>query len=699
MVVQTVSSGTGDDLLYDLDDAQRRAVTSPARPLAILAPAGSGKTRVLTRRIAWRIATEDAEANHVLALTFTRKAAGELRDRLRRLGLRDGVAAGTFHGIAYAQLRSHWADHDRRAPDLLTRKAKVLAQVLRGPGRPGELTPATLAGEIEWAKARLMGPGEYAEGAAAARRRPPAPADRVAAVYARYEEAKQENHLVDFDDLLKLCGDALLGDAAFAAAQRWRFRHLFVDEFQDVNPLQLRLLDAWRGNHLDLTVVGDPQQAIYGWNGADAGYLERFQERYASAEVIPLTRNYRSTPQILGAAASVLGAAKLDGRPVKATQVEGAAPQLVRYATDLDEARGVARSLRDSRAPQQAWSDQAVLVRTHAQVGLITEGLRAVGIPYQVKGGDVLLKKPTTRAALGLLRGNHRPLATCLPDLEALRDEVRGTVRGGGVGLEVGAGAGRDADAEDPEPTVPDPHADIVQLARDHLRLDPGATAAGFGAWLVATLQTEGSEGAHDAVTIATFHAAKGLEWPVVHLAGLEDGFVPITYARTPAQRAEEARLLYVAMTRAVQTLHCSWAAQRSFNGKVIDRRVSPWVGGLASAATEVEAPAKPDWRAHLEAQRDQLARIAARREPTDPVLAALLAWREEAARAARVRPDTILDDALLTTIAEERPHDVDTLATIPGIGKILATSRLGDSLLATLADLPDEETLHSPTR
>ena len=670
-----VESGTGDDLLYDLDPSQRRAVISPARPLAILAPAGSGKTRVLTRRIAWRIATEDAEASHVLALTFTRKAAGELRDRLRRLGLRDGVAAGTFHAIAYAQLRSHWSDHGRRAPDLLTRKARVLGQVLRG--RTGELTPVALAGEIEWAKARLLGPGEYAEGVAAARRRTPTTPDKVAGHYARYEEAKHEQNLVDFDDLLKLCGDALLGDATFAAAQRWRFRHLFVDEFQDVNPLQLRLLDAWRGSHLDLTVVGDPQQAIYGWNGADAGFLEGFQGRYASAEVIALGHNYRSTPQILAAAASVLRAAKLDARPVHATQAEGPPPRLVRYPNDVDEARGVARALRDSRAPHSAWSDQAVLVRTHAQVALITEGLRAVGIPYQVRGGDALLKRPTTQTALDFLRSNGRPLAACLPDLEAMTADRQ---------FDPDAGNGDSGAGDSADPT----HFDVVQLARDHLRLDPMATGAGFCTWLVATLQAEGGEARHDAVTVATFHAAKGLEWPVVHLAGLEDGFVPITHARTTAQRAEEGRLLYVAMTRAVEVLHCSWAALRTFNGKVLDRRVCPWLGDLASAAATAEAAPRPDWRVHV---AEQKALLQQHRRVADPVLTALQEWREEAARAARVSPEAVLDDQLLAAVAAVRPADQDELAAIPGVGRVLATSRVGEGLLAALAALQHANT------
>jgi DNA helicase II / ATP-dependent DNA helicase PcrA len=253
---------TADHLLHDLDEAQRRAVTSPARPLAILAPAGSGKTRVLTRRIAWRVETGDADASHVLALTFTRKAAGELRDRLRALGLRDGVAAGTFHGVAYAQLRGRWADEGRPAPELLVRKGRLLDEIVGRSRGQSQLSVGQLAAEIEWAKSRLTGPDGYADAVAAARRRTPSPPRRIANLYRRYEEAKRKARMVDFDDLLRLCSHLIETDADFAAAQRWRQRHLFVDEFQDVNPLQLRLLDAWRGDSYDLCVVGDPQQAI-----------------------------------------------------------------------------------------------------------------------------------------------------------------------------------------------------------------------------------------------------------------------------------------------------------------------------------------------------------------------------------------------------------------------------------------------------
>jgi DNA helicase II / ATP-dependent DNA helicase PcrA len=657
-----------DALLHDLDDAQVRAVTSPARPLAILAPAGSGKTRVLTRRIAWRVETGDADASHVLALTFTRRAAAELRDRLGRLGLRSGVAAGTFHGVAYAQLRARWADEGRPAPALLARKGTVLSRVVAG----APVSVAQVAAEIEWAKARLVGPDGYPEAAAAARRRSPAAPGRVAQLYRTYEDEKRKARMVDFDDLLRLCCHLIETDPGFAAAQRWRFQHLFVDEFQDVNPLQLRLLDAWRGDSYDLCVVGDPHQAIYGWNGADAGFLEGFRRLYPPADVIALDGNYRSTPQILGAAADVLRAAGVGDREVRAARGDGPAVRLERHPTDGDEATAIARAVRDRRGPRARWSAQAVLVRTHAQIPLVAEALRRVGVPHRVRGSDALLDRRDVKAALDLLRRSGGALAACLPDLGALA---------------AGTGADDDDDA---------PAADgldlVVQMARDHLRLDPGAGTAGFVTWLVATLQAEGGDERSDAVTLATFHAAKGLEWPIVHLAGLEDGLVPVTHARTAAQRTEEARLLYVAMTRAEDELRCTWAAERTFGGKPMERRLSPWLAGLAERQREApELPVGPavDWPARLAEQR---ARLAAQRvrpaasPPAAPALAALRAWREASARAARVEPPALVDDHLLEEIAARRPATQDELVAVPGMGPLLA-ARVGPGLLAALRE------------
>ncbi len=645
-------------------------MTSPARPLAILAPAGSGKTRVLTRRIAYQVATGEADATHVLALTFTRKAAGELRQRLRALGLREGVAAGTFHGVAWAQLRARWSDEGRAAPTLLTRKGRLLGEVL---GRGGS-TIAQMATEIEWAKARLVGPGGYVDAVTAARRRPPAPAERVAEVYGAYEQAKQQRRLVDFDDLLRLCSQLLETDRAFAATQRWRFRHLYVDEFQDVNPLQMQLLDAWRGDRWDLCVVGDPHQAIYGWNGADASYLEEFSRRYPPAEVISLDRNYRSTPQVLAAAADVLVAARVPDRTVRPVRAAGSPPRLTRHPTDRDEAHAVARAVRDARAPGSPWSAQAVLARTHAQLPVLAEALRIAGVPHRVRGEGDLLARPEVRTAMGLLRRSDRLLSAALPDLRALAADTEAEL---GIEAEEVANLGL-----------------VVRCAHDHLRLDSSASTRGFLAWLAATLQAEGGEGG-DAVTLATFHAAKGLEWPVVHLTGLEDGFVPISHARTRHDRTEEARLLYVAMTRAEDDLRCTWSAQRNFAGKVVDRRLSPWLTSLAEAQRTGRAGDAPtegpsaDWRRHLAEQRARLAEVGAVARPAPTgALAALHAWRDEAARAARVEPETLVDDRLLEAIATGRPRSTDELAGIPGMGPLLA-ARVADGVLAALASEP----------
>lgn len=652
------------ELLHDLDESQRRAVTSHARPLAILAPAGSGKTRVLTRRIAYQVATEEADASHVLALTFTRKAAGELRDRLRALGLREGVAAGTFHGVAWAQLRARWSDEGRPAPALLTRKGRLLGDLV---GRGGP-TVAQLAAEIEWAKARLVGPAGYVEAVAEARRRLPVAAERVAELYDGYEQEKRRRRFVDFDDLLRLCSHLLETDPAFAATQRWRFRHLYVDEFQDVNPLQMQLLEAWRGDRWDLCVVGDPHQAIYGWNGADPGFLEGFSRRYPPAEVISLDRNYRSTPQVLAAAAEVLAAARVPDRVVRPVRADGTPPRLERHPTDRDEAHAVARAIRDARAPGTPWSAQAVLARTHAQLPVLAEALRLAGVPHRVRGEGDLLARDEVRTAITLLRRGDGLLSAALPDLRALA-------------------ADSEAGGADAEATA---NLDLVlRCAHDQLRLDATATTRGFLAWLVATLESEGGDGSGDAVTLATFHAAKGLEWSVVHLTGLEDGFVPIAHARTRHDRTEEARLLYVAMTRAEDVLRGTWAAQRDFGGKVVERRLSPWLAGLAEAQrARPVAPTGPSegWRVHLAAQRASLAAAsAAARTPLTGTLAALHAWREDAARAARVEPETLVDDRLLAAIAAERPRSTDELANIPGMGRLLA-ARVGDSLLAALA-------------
>lgn len=665
-------------LLDGLDEEQARAVTSTAQPLVVLAPAGSGKTRVLTRRIAYQVATGTADARHVLALTFTRKAAGELSDRLRRLGLRSDSTAGTFHAVAWAVLRTRWLDQRREAPTLLDRKGRILAELApKVTNRPVRTVAADLANEIEWAKARMVTPDTYVDAVGAAGRKPALRPELVAEAYAAYEQRKQRGGLVDFDDLLALCARAIEDDETFATAQRWRFRHLFVDELQDVNPLQFRLLEAWRGDRYDVTAVGDPQQAIYGWNGADAGFLLDIHRWWPPAEVIQLRNSYRSTPQILRSAATVLRAARQPAQDVEAIRADGLAPHLSGHPSDRDEAMAVARAVRLAHAPGRPWADQAVLVRTHAQTVLLTEALREAGIPHRIRGGAAFLDRPEVRRALQELRQVDEPLGTALADLEATID----------LPLE--------DDAPDAEARLEAAElvGAVVRMGRDYLRLDPLGRTDTFVRWLHATVQSEGDAGmGGDAVTVATFHAAKGLEWGVVHLAGVEDGYVPIAHARTPAARAEEARLLYVAMTRAQRELRITWADTRAFASKVVERRRSPLLDPLVATyrpeatvpAALASGPLEPPVADFAEQVASQRAALATRSRAEVPGLDALHRWRDEVARAARAEPDAVLADHILARVARRRPRDLDELSEVPGVGVILA-HRFGEAMLSAL--------------
>ncbi|MET0727366.1 MAG: ATP-dependent DNA helicase UvrD2 [Acidimicrobiales bacterium] len=683
-------------LLEGLDDAQRLAVTSPAMPLVILAPAGSGKTRVLTRRIAHRIASGDADPRHVLALTFTRKAAGELTDRLARLGLRGDATAGTFHAVAWGVLRTRWSDQRREPPTLLDRKGRLLAELApKVPGRQKRLIIADLAGEIEWAKARMITPDTYVDAVVAASRRPSIRPEAVAEVYAAYETRKRRGGLVDFDDLLALCARAIEDDPTFAATQRWRFRHLYVDELQDVNPLQFRLLEAWRGDRYDVTAVGDPQQAIYGWNGADAGFLLDIHSHWPPAEVVRLAHSYRSTPQILEGAAGVLRGARQPAQTIIATRPAGPPPLLRAHPDDRAEAVAVARSVRLAHAPGRPWADQAVLVRTNAQTVLLAEALRGAGIPHRIRGGAAFLDRPDVRRALRDLRGSTSPLSTALADLELSLEAAPTHEPDIDVDPEVWA-AELDRRAEEHGAL-----ATLLRMGHDYMRLDPMGRADTFSRWLTATVQSEGDASVGgDAIDLVTFHAAKGLEWVTVHLAGVEDGFVPIAHARTAAARGEEARLLYVAMTRAQRDLRITWAERRTFASKVVDRRRSPLLEPLFAAqqAAPPEGPTSgpvsppvEDWAEQVAERRAALRTIARSRTPG---LDALHRWRDSTARAARVEPEAVLSDHVLARIASAQPSTVEELGAIRGVGGILA-DRLGSAMIDALG--PSSEQRSEP--
>jgi DNA helicase II / ATP-dependent DNA helicase PcrA len=639
-----------------LNPAQRAAVESAAQPLCILAGAGSGKTRVLTRRIAHRIATGAATPGHVIAVTFTRKAAHELRSRLRTLGVRDDVAAGTFHSLAYAQLRQRWRDQGITPPTVLDRKARLLGPMLRSRGQQSAgIQAADIASEIEWAKARMVSPERYAAQADAAGRTPPLPLAEVGALYRRYEDEKTHKRYVDFDDLLWRCVHEIENDAAFAAAQRWRFRHVFVDEFQDVNPVQFRLLLGWLGDSAtpDLCVVGDPNQAIYSWNGADASYLVDFTRRFPDAEVVALTDNYRSTPQILAVANAVLG----DGR-LTPTRDAGPVPLIRTFDSDKEEARGIARAVRRAHGNGARWSEIAVLVRTNAQRALLEGAFRDLDVPCR----SDFLQQPEIKDALSR---SATSFAAWMRDLEA------------------------DAHALDETNERRQSLDVLLGYASDFAAIDTAPTVVAFKTSLTATLARESMTEGGDQVDITTFHRAKGLEWPVVFVAGLERGLVPIGRATTPDAEAEERRLLYVAVTRAQRELHCTWASRRTFGTKTVPRQPSPWLDLIEDARARLEGRpplTRPGQRAGLASARSRLPKDRRKGEPDPPVLVALKAWRTSAAKAANVPAYVIFHDTTLAAVAEARPRTETELLALPGLGPVKA-ARYGEAILAVVAE------------
>ncbi len=695
------------DLLHGLTPEQREAVTSEAAPLCILASAGAGKTRVLTRRIAYRSRFGGADARHSVAVTFTRKAAGELQHRLAELGMRERVASGTFHSLASGQLHRWWADRHQQAPALLERKGRLLAPLAGS--RPGlaQVPVADLAAQIEWAKARLVSPDQFERVVRAeARELPPGVSpSAVAALYARYEDEKRRRGLVDFDDLLLRAAEALEGDPEFAGAQRWRWRHIYVDEFQDLNPLQHRLLLAWLGVSTDLCVVGDPDQAIYGWNGADPELLAQVPTRWPSTGVVRLATNHRCSPRIVAAAAAVLGPR---GSHLSSARPDGPAPDVWAYPSEAAEAAGIAAGLRRAHGAGRRWRSLAVLTRTNAQLVPIQRALTAAGIPFWAPSQRAILDDPFARRVLTDLRQRPQlPIEAVVAELWELSQasqvhEVSGPSPGWDRPDRPGPGDGTSDQPDDGARAVLTVLAD---LARSFAGQEQASSAAAWLNWLPSAVRDNSDEPHEtDVVTLCSFHRAKGLEWEAVWVAGLEQGLVPIGRAGSRRADQEERRLLYVALTRAAVELHCSWARQRTFGTRPVPRDPSPWLEAIElGAGPGTSEPALTDessraWRRRLAEQADQLRTRSGGRRPLgfrlpeswpdpDPDLVhSVKAWRAETARFTGVPPYVILHDVTVDALAALRPSTTEQLLAVPGLGPV-KVGRYGPILLSIVAD------------
>jgi DNA helicase II / ATP-dependent DNA helicase PcrA len=674
-----------DALTAGLDDEQLEAVLAARGPVCVLAGAGTGKTRTITHRIANLVSSGHVAAGQVLAVTFTQRAAGEMRSRLRALDANAQTGVGavqalTFHAAAHRQLRYFWP---RVVGDtgwqLLDSKFAVVARAAsRTRMNAGTDDVRDLAGEIEWAKASLISPEQYPSAVAAAGRDIPMDAAKIASVYSAYEELKVRDEsvtLLDFDDLLLHTAAAIENDHAVAEEFRDRYRCFVVDEYQDVTPLQQRVLSAWLGDRDDLTVVGDANQTIYSFTGASPRFLLDFSRQFPDATVVRLERDYRSTPQVVSLANQVIAAAR--GRvagsklQLSGQREPGPAPSFREHPDETVEAAAVAKSIADLIESGTPPSEIAVLYRVNAQSEIYEEALTEAGIAYQVRGGEGFFNRQEIKQALlALQRAADRGADGPLPDV------VRAVLEP--LGLTAEEPAGTRARERWEALTA------LAELVDDEVAQRPQLDFPG----LIAELRTR-ADARHppvvQGVSLASLHAAKGLEWDAVFLVGLADGTLPISHALAHGPESEpveeERRLLYVGITRARVHLALSWALSRSPGGRQ-SRKPSRFLNGIAPQTRADPAPAKSRRNRGAKTRcricnQDLTtpAAIMLRRCETcsadidEELLTRLKAWRLDVAKEQKVPAYVVFTDNTLIAIAELLPDDEAALIAIPGIG------------------------------
>lgn len=705
-----------DGVLVGLDPQQREVASSPTGAMCVLAGAGTGKTRAITHRIAYGVHSGAFPPDRVLAVTFTARAAGEMRTRLRDLGV-GGVQARTFHAAALRQLTYFWPKCiGGPPPELLPHKAGVVAEA---GGRLGLKLDRTavrdLAAEIEWAKVSGLTAETYVAGAQKAGR-DPAGLDLTAMsrLLDAYEGVKSGRGVIDFEDVLLLTCGILADREEVARTVRQQYRHFIVDEYQDVNAVQQRLLELWLGERDDICVVGDPGQTIYSFTGASSRHLLNFPKRHPSGRIVRLVRNYRSTPQIVGLANVVLRAdeavSAAVGGPLRlqAQAEAGPRPTLTASPDEESEAVSVADAIRTLMKSGTPACEIAVLFRTNAQSAAVEQALAAAEVPYLVHGGERFFRRDEIRRAIVLMRGAVRSDDGSVPLPELTRDVLSG------VGWTPTPPSSGGAVRERWESL-----AALAHLADDLVRTNPQARLSDLVAELGARAAASHAPTVQG-VTLASLHAAKGLEWDVVFLIGCSDGYLPISMAEGPDAIEEERRLMYVGLTRARRMLSLSWAGARSPGGRV-SRRPSRFLddaagilgegarsrprsqsrGGMSSLPPR--APARPRTCRSCGAELYTAALRKVGRcqacPPTydDALFERLREWRLAVSQRDKVPAYVVFTDATLTAIAEREPRDEAGFVGISGVGA-RKLQRYGAAVLALVSGQDVETVLSQET-
>ncbi len=619
---------TPDSVLAGLDADQRTAVTAPVGIVVVRAGAGSGKTTVLTRRIAWRALSGTADIERTLAITFTRQAATEMRARLAQFDLEGRPTIGTFHAVARRIMLQHYEDKSRRAPVIINNRSSVMSMCMGDDARRGGVNDVLTA--IDWAHSRMLGPAEAAKALAAAGQNVPLGDKRFTEVFDAYEKAKKKRGAVDLNDFLTYVVNESVRDPRFAESIRFQYRHISVDEAQDMNPLQYAFLKVVTSVQPDVFLVGDPNQAIYGFNGADKTLFDTLPTMNGAAHVVSLPSNYRCTPEIVRMAVNTLAT---DGQTADAISQRsiGAPVLLQRCANESDENAFITKSVLRAKSGR-SWNDIAVLVRVNAVADQVREALTKVGVPIRSSRRGGAWARAV--AAATDLTGRES-LAAWAADI-----------------LDTGEYQPEDVDFI------------VAGLVRQFLDDNRVGSVDGrtFGSWLATSADIAESDG----VEVLTFHAAKGREWSYVIVAGAEKGMLPHRGARGPIARSEEARLAYVALTRAADELVVTWTDSR--NGK--STGPSPLLPTVTTETPTFDPPP------------EELRRISRARSIGNPVQNAIEEWRRTTARHARVEPHAILSTRSIRMMVRDVPASVEDIARM---SDMVFAGRHGEALLEVI--------------
>ena len=649
-----------EEILAPLNDEQRLAASAVRGPVAILAGAGTGKTTTITHRIAYQVATGTCAPDGILAVTFTEKAAVEMRHRLAGLGV-TGVETRTFHAAALSQLARLWSSHvGRPLPEILASKAPIVASLANALPTPHRFLPrGELASEIEWAKNRIIPPVRYREALEHSGHRPPIPAEHMHRLYEGYERRKTRADRIDFEDMLRLTVELLDERPAAAEEVHARISAVTVDEYQDVNDLQQALLDRWLGGRSDVCVVGDDYQTIYTFTGASPEHLLDFPERYPDATVVRLEQNYRSTPQVLAVAnrlSSRMGGFRKELRTVRADGTNPTARAVPTEGAEVDfVVSEVRRLITDGIAPE----DVAVLYRINARSEPYEEAFAAAGVPYQVRDGS-FLRRPGPRAVLAALRRRRSAPVTHDPG----DGGVSGLVRG------ITDSLGYDADSDPDVDEEATRQADLARFRALAQEFDTAHPASGADAFIEELDHRFHVDRSGRGVNLLTYHRAKGLEFVAVFLPRLLDRELPFRSQRSASDPEEERRLLYVGITRARTHLYLSWPAEAKSGP-------SPFLAEIGvGASAERGRGTKP---------RSAAPRIRTTTGGDRSLFDRLKSWRRDRARADGVPPYVVFPDATLEAIATRRPSSRAQLAGVNGVGPI-KLERYADDVLAVVA-------------